>query len=689
MVLTWGPRGSVANGCSEGNVKRETSRGKSVDNGNATTSSWLEFEFGRTSPPTTVLLPLINRRRFRFPALHPSRYPQPSSNMDDNPFANPFADDADPTANPFASSGSGIQSPALASYTSGFDAASRRVSIASAGEHVYPTAASSAGGQADTEESPYLRKLEQDGVISGITSPSAAFQGNPFSSAVSPIARTAQNDDIDAFKGGFYSPPAFSPVNPSSSQDQAFGIGESAVIGSPSQSTNDEGPRRVQGASQATTTHQDDLEALGLAPAADPPSTLKAAFIKHPAPRPRETPGPQEPEQMGHTSPDTASPSTKRTPSIQPATRPAEGTSAGARRRKKVVGISVDNVERERERERERLERERAEREVARKEGEEREKAERERREREGPKEEERRTDAALKLEENTTTPLNGEPTIPTPESQPVISSTTAEQILLSSDPHQTSQAIAQQLDPTDEDEDGLRTLPPLPASEGNTRTATPEPVTEPPRSTGSPATMRLEKMIGSPSAPHAHSHHPGIVRSHLDPVVTSPLDGSANADVGSGFQSLTLGGSTARDEPRRSATWGRAFDEDDSNEVQPPSSVVDGPVSAGWTTELPSGGSLATGGGWTSPGAQGGDGWGAKDAYSTQVRKSKSSVFVAHSFDLHLVPGNTNSTYSPTSPFRNIHQIPNVAAHRSPSSSQNKATSGIHHPHPRPNARR
>ncbi|KAI5450843.1 Vacuolar protein sorting-associated protein vps5 [Naganishia albida] len=539
--------------------------------------------------------------------------------MDDNPFANPFADDADPTANPFASSGSGIQSPALASYTSGFDAASRRVSIASAGEHVYPTAASSAGGQADTEESPYLRKLEQDGVISGITSPSAAFQGNPFSSAVSPIARTAQNDDIDAFKGGFYSPPAFSPVNPSSSQDQAFGIGESAVIGSPSQSTNDEGPRRVQGASQATTTHQDDLEALGLAPAADPTSTLKAAFIKHPAPRPRETPGPQEPEQMEHTSLDTASPSTKRTPSIQPATRPAEGTSAGARRRKKVVGISVDNVERERERERERLERERAEREVARKEGEEREKAERERREREGPKEEERRTDAAPKLEENTTTPLNGEPTIPTPESQPIISSTTAEQILLSSDPHQTSQAIAQQLDPTDEDEDGLRTLPPLPASEGNTRTATPEPVTEPPRSTGSPATMRLEKMIDSPSAPHAHSHHPGIVCSHLDPVVTSPLDGSANADVGPGFQSLNLGGSTARDEPRRSASWGRAFDEDDSNEVQPPSSVADGPVSAGWTTELPSGGSLATGGGWTSPGAQGGDGWGAKDVYSTQ----------------------------------------------------------------------
>lgn len=522
--------------------------------------------------------------------------------MDDNPFANPFADDSDPTANPFAAlpsnglpSGPGIHSPGLASYTSGFDASSRRVSVASAHEPATP-------GTQDTEESPYLRKLERDGVISGITSPSTTLQGNPFSTT-----RTAPHDETDAFKGGFYSPPAFQPSVPSTSQ-QAFAIGEPAI--SPERSTDERG----HAAQESVQTQQDDLEALGLAPAQDPTAGLKAAFIKHPA-RPAESP--QEPEKAQPIASDSASPAAEAQPPAKPAAR-TQGLSAGARRRKKVVGISVDNVERERERERERLERE-----AVRKARE-----ETERREKEGPKEppethspekpdDTEKPHHVKKPHEEPHTPLEA-PTAAEPDTQPPISSTRAEQILLSSTPGETSHAIAQQLDHSEGD--ALRALPALPPSEGTTRTATPEPA-----STSQHAEATSET-VSAPLPTHGHAH-PGVTWSHLDPVVTSPLDGST-ASIEPQSHGLSLG---AREEPGRSS-WGRAFDEDESQPpaVQAPLSATDGPASAGWTTDLPTG-SSDRGGVWTSPGAQG-DGWAGKDGYPGVRHVSPSLAFlVAH----------------------------------------------------------
>jgi hypothetical protein len=52
--------------------------------------------------------------------------------LDDNPFANPFADDGD--SDPFASviRDHGSQSPTIAGYSSGFESSSRRASIVSA-----------------------------------------------------------------------------------------------------------------------------------------------------------------------------------------------------------------------------------------------------------------------------------------------------------------------------------------------------------------------------------------------------------------------------------------------------------------------------------------------------------------------------------------------------------------------------
>lgn len=531
--------------------------------------------------------------------------------MDDNPFANPFADDADPTANPFAAlpsgnaGGSGMQSPALASHTSGFDSSSRRVSIASAGDHAYLDTAG--GTQATTEESPYLRKLEQDGVISRITSPSTAFQSNPFSHT-SPTRNTG-NDDIDAFKGGFYSPPALNAVDPPTSQHQSFALDLPADDQRPSQDAGHTDPRRTPGGAQ--TTHQDDLEALGLAPVMDPTAGLKAAFIKHPT-RPAESTAPTAADEIKDTTSDTSS--SKAPAPSKPTVRPAEGIPAGARRRKKVMGISVDNVERERERERERLERERVEREVAQKEREEREKVERERREREGPKEETAESENVEEAKDS----VEGSTDAST-ETQPIISSTTAEQILLSSNPHQTSQAIAQQLDNADD----LSALPPLPASEGNTRTGTPEPSAE--------AASLSGKDLASPRAQHGHAHS-GVVRSHLDPVVTSPLDGTNTADTESKFQALSLSASATspsrEDASQGRTSWGRAFEEEDTQAVvQTPLDAGDGPVSAAWTTDLPTGSSDRTGM-WTSPRGEGGNGWGeSRDGFS-QVSQSVSSAY-------------------------------------------------------------
>jgi hypothetical protein len=292
--------------------------------------------------------------------------------MDDNPFANPFADDAD--ANPFATGlstvGDGRQSPALAGYSSGFDT-SRRESIVSA--HAGAGFADNAFGgnqpQNDTEESPYLRKLEQDGVISGITSP--GFQQSSFSGTTN-NGRNA-HEEIDAFHGGFYSPPAFSPVNPPTNQ-QSFGLDEPA-----SAERSQDHSVRSESQPNASSVQQDDLEALGLAPAVDPTSTLKAAFIKHQPPQPKSEPE-EPPSETGKSSAD-ATPSAE-TPVAKP--QPVkEGLSAGARRKKKIVGISMDTVQKDREREKERLEKERAERERMMKERMEREKAERERAEKE------------------------------------------------------------------------------------------------------------------------------------------------------------------------------------------------------------------------------------------------------------------------------------------------------------------
>jgi hypothetical protein len=525
-------------------------------------------------------------------------------NMDDNPFANPFADDAD-TSNPFAAlpsgvpSGSGIQSPGIASYTSGFDSSSRRASIASTGDHHAYLATGEP--QPEPEESPYLRKLEQDGVISGITSPAAAFQSNPFSQTAP--TRNAGNDDTDAFKGGFYSPPAFNTADPPIPQHQNFQLSPPATN---RQSSFDAAhtPQRTPG---AQTTHQDNLEALGLAPLADPTADLKAAFIKHPA-RPSESTAPTTADEVKDAPSDAASKSEGKPAAV----RPSGGVSAGARRRKKVMGISVDNVERERERERERLERERVEREAARKEREERERVERERREKEGPKEETRESEkveeAKDSVEESSDAPT---------ETQPVISSTTAEQILLSSDPHQTSQAIAQQLDSADD----LSGLPPLPASEGNTRTGTPEPVPDPASSSG--------------TAPHPHSQHghahSGLVRSHLDPVVTSPLDGTNTDGSEPNFHALSLGASATspsrEDASHGRTSWGRAFEEEDTQHaVKTPLDAPEGPVSAAWTTDLPTGTS-DRGGVWTSPGGVQGDGWGGSAGGLSRVCYSLSRV--------------------------------------------------------------
>lgn len=566
--------------------------------------------------------------------------------MDDNPFANPFADDADPTANPFADTvspgaiagGSGIHSPALASYTSGFDATSRRASIVSAA-----SAERNPPHQPETEESPYIRKLERDGVISGITSPSAAFQQNPFSAGPSTFTRS-NHDDVDAFKGGFYSPPAFSPVNPSMNQHQGLGIGESALEHGRSDAENRHGESSSR--YDAQHTQQDDLEALGLAPATDPTSSLKAAFIKH-TPRPAQTPSePPNPNGSEETdgaklTNDTESSKTTSSTNVPPSSlrkttsrSTGDGISAGARRRKKVVGISVDNVERERERERERAAKDRVDREIARKEQAERDAVERERMEKEGvdrgvP------VDAASEesKERGTKDSINEPSDAPTAEAKPIISPTTAEQILLSADPRQTAQAIAQQMEHNDGPSDDLSALPPLPSSEGNTRTATPEPVPADSGTTASPLSHSTAA-LGSPSRT-AHQAHPhsGVIRSHLDHVVTSPLDGGPGKDAEDAmepkFQALALGASSTINVPSANShpvssqepaphgrsSWGRAFEEEDpqASIAQSPAMPADGPASAGWTTDLPSG-SMDRGTGWGSPaGEQGGaDAWGS-----------------------------------------------------------------------------
>lgn len=533
--------------------------------------------------------------------------------MDDNPFANPFADEAD--SNPFAtglpSVGDGRQSPALAGYSSGFDT-SRRESIVSA--HAGAGFADNAFGvnqhHEETEESPYLRKLEQDGVISGITSP--GFQQSSFS-ATNDTGQNA-NEEIDAFHGGFYSPPAFNPVNPPTNQ-QSFGLDEPA----PAEVFQDRSAQS-EGQPNASTVQQDDLEALGLAPAVDPTSSLKAAFIKHQSPQPKSEP--QEPPSK------TAKSSADAAPSAEPqAAKPQplkEGLSAGARRKKKIVGISMDTVQKDREREKERLEKERVEKERIMKERLEREKAEkeapREQAEKDGGKKD---VGDAGKTEGEKSSKTNVEPDAASPtsptERQPTISSTTAEQILLASDPHQASQAIARQIDGQPDAIDDLSNLPPLPESGQSTRASTPQPSGPKEATSSRNAPIREASTTSSP-----HSH-PGVIRPHLDPVVTSPLDAARSTGddtLQPTFQALAIGGS----DPTRPAaqtgrsSWGRAFEEEEPTQsaAEQPMSAGALPESAGWTTNLPTSGDAGRGT-WGSPERenQSVDAWGGGNGYA------------------------------------------------------------------------
>ena len=516
--------------------------------------------------------------------------------MDDNPFANPFADDGD--SNPFASvRDPGHQSP-LAGYSSGFESSSRRASIVSA--HAASELTGNAFGspqlQVDTEESPYLRKLEQDGVISGITSPSA-FQQPSFSAADN---QQHANDEVDAFHGGFYSPPAFNTVNPATSQE-GFGLDES---------TSGEGfqDHNVPSSDQPTVSHvqQDDLEALGLAPVADPTSDLKAAFIKRKSaaqakPEPQETPVESD---KSATKPASPTKSQSKPRSV--------GASAGARRKKKIVGISMDTVQKERERERQRLEEERAEKERLMKERKELEKVDKEAEKERAAKIDVDKKDPADAKPEDTS------PTSPT-ERQPTISSKTAEQILLASDPQHASQAIARQIDGQHDVPDDLSHLPPLPESGENTRASTPQPS----RTEAHTSLARKPSTREASTTSPTHTH-PGVIRPHLDPVVTSPLDGTRTTeedDVQPIFQALALGGSSEQPAAQSGrSSWGRAFEEDKpaQSSTSQSASADALPPSAGWTTDLPTSGN-AQRGTWGSPEARDAtaDAWGGGNGYA------------------------------------------------------------------------
>lgn len=544
--------------------------------------------------------------------------------MDDNPFANPFAEDGD--SNPFASvvRDPGRQSP-LAGYSSGFESSSRRASLVSANtpSDLTGNAFGQPQLQVDTEESPYLRKLEQDGVISGITSPSA-FQQPSFSTSNN---QRHVNDEVDAFHGGFYSPPAFNTVNPATSQ-QGFRLDES---------TSGEGfqDRDVPSSDQPTVSHvqQDDLEALGLAPSVDPTSDLKAAFIKH-QPAVQAKPESQEDSvESDKTATKPASPT-----KFQPKPR-SEGLLAGARRKKKIVGISMDTVQKERERHRQRLEEERVEKERLMKARQEREKVEKETEKERPQKEDVDKNDAG------DVKPDEAPPTSPS-DRQPTISSTTAEQILLASDPQHASQAIARQIDGQHDVSDDLSTLPPLPESGENTRASTPQPSKA--EADPSPARKPPAREAFTTSPTHTH---PGVIRPHLDPVVTSPLDGTRTTevdDVEPIFQALALGGSSDQSAAQSGrSSWGRAFEEEEpaQSSTSQRASADALPPSAGWTTDLPTSGN-AQRGTWGSPEAQEAtaDAWGGGNGYAQVSLRHQLCVS-----SLRLCTQTTDSPIRPT----------------------------------------
>ncbi|KAJ9115493.1 hypothetical protein QFC22_005251 [Naganishia vaughanmartiniae] len=201
---------------------------------------------------------------------------------DDNPFANPFADDNDPS--PQASL------PPIITTTTG----------------------NTSGTTASPNQSPYIRKLERDGVISlDLASPSSSGfggggGGNPFSSVGdgNPFASSSSvfgdarggagngAEEVDAFSGGFGGdsmayqlPPAATaaPITPDHQTSYPFQADSSSPPVSPS--TNEHNTQtNVNTAPTSDEQKHDDAErlrALGLAPEEDSTAGgLKAAFVK-------------------------------------------------------------------------------------------------------------------------------------------------------------------------------------------------------------------------------------------------------------------------------------------------------------------------------------------------------------------------------------------------------------------------
>ncbi|KAJ9095011.1 hypothetical protein QFC21_005804 [Naganishia friedmannii] len=210
---------------------------------------------------------------------------------DDNPFANPFADDNDVPA----VSHSSTVLPPINTNT--------------------PTAAPTTG--VSPNQSPYIRKLERDGIISSDSaSPSSSgFSANPFSSggdgnpfASSPIGAGMSGmaggregaEEIDAFSGGFgggdmsYSlPPAATSAavaveTPTYQTHPFHDAGDSSPLSPSARGINanaDANANTSPEAEEEQKTQQahndaERLRALGLAPEVDPTAGLKAAFVK-------------------------------------------------------------------------------------------------------------------------------------------------------------------------------------------------------------------------------------------------------------------------------------------------------------------------------------------------------------------------------------------------------------------------
>ncbi|KAJ9105808.1 hypothetical protein QFC19_003376 [Naganishia cerealis] len=540
--------------------------------------------------------------------------------MDDNPFANPFADE-DPVPVP---------------------------------SHVFPTG--SGTGPTTTavspNQSPYIRKLERDGIISldlspSLSSPSdSAFPANPFSSTSShgapapedPFAGRASMSvhEIDAFSGGF-----------NTGEDHTgMGLGytlPSAVSNSMfSEATPDSPPPPPvasalppTSSSQTTTpTSYNDsqrLQVLGLAPEVDPTAGLKAAFVRKssthavvPAVESVGAEGEGGAEQQGHAVDAAAggseqqethalqqevNPSPKprsdgehqsNTDTAKPKPAPPPAVRAPVRRRKKVVGISVGDVEREREREHERLEKERIEKQRL-----EKERMETARTEKEQAARQEQEKPEPI----NTGTHILQQQSI-LPDSKPSDVNADAESDKEGSKPSVNAAAdglghtIATNAPATqgseeqdghvaDEDErrdtgksqhaekgtthigeDDLSALPALPTSEAGTRPGSPAL----PASASAPVTTHA-------TVAKASSHSPFIPNAVA--ALSSPLDNSPHHERGSANATRIASGSGG-------GAWGRAFDEEDEPAVGSSVTAESGLVTGeggggGWAMGSPS----------------------------------------------------------------------------------------------------